>query len=229
MFPGLGWRSRLGEPPDLEVEFSHPSPSKLPLPLFRGVCLPFSTPPSQVQLKSYLAKKERGDLRIDRFQRRMAVALTDVALSEAPADGALRFGHVVMLSNPSSETALATDLGEPETFLQVRAGRPHLLLLLLLLLLLRDAAARPPLAAARGRRKGSARAASRRRPNAQPPSLSLPPPFRLLSSASPGGAPGVLLPRQLIPHQLALRSQHLRAREGAPAEGPQELGLRPRV
>jgi len=63
----------------------------------------------EVRLKDYIAKKEMGTLKMDKFQKRMNTALAKVALTKS-ADENVKFGDVFQLNNLSSGSVLAVDV-----------------------------------------------------------------------------------------------------------------------
>jgi len=63
----------------------------------------------EVRLKDYIAKKEMGTLKMDKFQKRMNTALAKVSLTKS-ADGNVHFGDVFQLQNLASSTMLAVDV-----------------------------------------------------------------------------------------------------------------------
>jgi len=65
----------------------------------------------EVRLKDYIAKKEQGTLKMDKFQKRMNVALNKVELSKIVADDEyVHFGDVFQLQNLPSASVLAVDV-----------------------------------------------------------------------------------------------------------------------
>lgn len=63
----------------------------------------------EVRLKDYIAKKEMGTLKMDKFETRMNTALAKVALTKS-TDGNVHFGDVFQLQNMPSGTMLAVDV-----------------------------------------------------------------------------------------------------------------------
>ena len=74
-------------------------------------------------LKNYLAKKERGELKIDRFQRRMAVALADTQLVQARVLYSFTFPFPPQPPVKNNEWANACALGQEPADGSLRFGR----------------------------------------------------------------------------------------------------------
>mmetsp|Transcript_18271 Transcript_18271/g.45445 ORF Transcript_18271/g.45445 Transcript_18271/m.45445 type:complete len:296 (-) Transcript_18271:170-1057(-) len=64
----------------------------------------------EVRLKDYIAKKETGSLKMDKFQKRMNTALQKVELTSVVADEYVRFGDVFQLENLSSGAVVSVDV-----------------------------------------------------------------------------------------------------------------------
>jgi len=67
------------------------------------------------KLKSYLMKKERGELKCTQAEDRFAHALQPAMLQPKANDGYVHFGDVVMLFNQATDGCLACDPQEPLT------------------------------------------------------------------------------------------------------------------
>mmetsp|Transcript_69761 Transcript_69761/g.204178 ORF Transcript_69761/g.204178 Transcript_69761/m.204178 type:complete len:308 (-) Transcript_69761:91-1014(-) len=66
----------------------------------------------EIKLKDYLKKKESGSLIVTAKQQQLEASLAPAELSASP-DGALRFGHKVMLVNHQSKAFLNANAFEP--------------------------------------------------------------------------------------------------------------------
>ena len=67
----------------------------------------------EVLLKDFLAKKERGELKLDKFQRRMAMALAPVELTKVADDDYVHFGDVLQITS-STGAVLAGDIEDKD-------------------------------------------------------------------------------------------------------------------
>eukprot|EP00742_Colponemidia_sp_Colp-10_P000862 GILJ01000935.1.p1 GENE.GILJ01000935.1~~GILJ01000935.1.p1 ORF type:complete len:483 (-),score=72.03 GILJ01000935.1:146-1594(-) len=65
----------------------------------------------EARLKDYLRRKQRGELLINKTQRKLAKSLAPVELSVSP-DGFLRFGDNIMFLNAKTKAFLAVDIWE---------------------------------------------------------------------------------------------------------------------
>jgi hypothetical protein len=66
-------------------------------------------------MQDYIARKERGELKLDKFQQRMAVALAPVETSSVSGEGLVHFGDVFCLRNVQTGALLAADVGDRDT------------------------------------------------------------------------------------------------------------------
>eukprot|EP00899_Mesostigma_viride_P029443 jgi/Mesvir1/9684/Mv12165-RA.1 len=68
----------------------------------------------EAALKDYIQRKERGELKLDKFQERMAIAKRPVELTTPVADGYVHFGSVVQLKSFHTGGVLAVDVGDKD-------------------------------------------------------------------------------------------------------------------
>ena len=63
-------------------------------------------------LKDYLSKKERGQLKVDMFQKRMNSVLAPVDLTAVKKDGFVHFGDTVQICQATTGSVLSCDVGD---------------------------------------------------------------------------------------------------------------------
>ena len=66
----------------------------------------------EVLLKAYLQKRQNGDLKLDKFQARLDVALAPCELSRVSDDGYVRFGDLMRITSAANGAVLSTSLDD---------------------------------------------------------------------------------------------------------------------